>query len=155
LLKKVAAVSAAIALGWGLGTTPASASSIYVHFKNAATGNCLDYRSDYGPYATGCNGGGYQTWLINNTAFELSELRQNVGDRLCMVARSGEAVMRPCLASDAAALWVLAPTTVGFELMNNVTKTCLGEQPPDANGVRHVKLTRCTGGNSQLWAIDS
>lgn len=153
-MKKIAAVSAAVALGWGLSTAPASAASAYVHFQNKATGNCLDYRSDFGPYATGCNEGGYQTWLINNTAFQLSELRQNVGDRLCMVARSGEAVMRPCLADDPAALWILTPTASGlFELTNNVTNTCLGEQPPDSSGVRHVKLTRCTGGNSQLWDL--
>lgn len=124
-----------------------------MHFRNVATHHCLDYRSDYGPYATKCNEGAYQTWLINNTAFQLSELRQNVGDRLCMVARNGEAKMRPCVAGDKAALWALAPTTEGFELQNSVSGTCLGEQPPDKDDVRHVKLTRCTGGNSQLWEM--
>lgn len=151
-MKKVAAVSAAVLLGWGLSSTPANAASAYVHFQNVATGDCLDYRADYGPYATGCNGGAYQTWLINNTAFELSELRQNAGDRLCMVARNGLATMKPCSSSDKAALWVLAPTTTGFELINNVTNTCLGE---GSGSPALVQLVRCTGGNSQQWQLES
>jgi len=151
-MKKVAAVSAAVVLGWGLGTTPANAASEYVHFRNVAMKECLDYRADYGPYATGCNGGAYQTWLINKTAVQLSELRQNAGDRLCLVARNGLATMKPCSSSDPAALWVLAPTTAGFELINNVTDTCLGEGLGD---VHKVQLVKCTGGNSQQWQLES
>ncbi|MEV3854236.1 ricin-type beta-trefoil lectin domain protein [Streptomyces sp. NPDC050095] len=88
-------------LAWGLSRTTANAASVYVHFKNRATGHCLDYRADYGPCATGCNGSGYQTWVVNNTAFELSAMRQNAGDRLCLVARNGQATMKPCSSSDA------------------------------------------------------
>ncbi|MFI6875407.1 RICIN domain-containing protein [Streptomyces sp. NPDC050400] len=152
MLKRVVAVSAAAVLAWGLSTTTANAASIYVHFKNKATGHCLDYRADYGVYATDCNNSGYQTWLINATTFELSAMRQNAGDRLCLVARNGAATMKPCLASDPAALWVLAPTTVGFELINNVTDTCLGE---GADAKHLVKLVTCSGGNSQQWEMQT
>jgi hypothetical protein len=145
-------VSAAAVLAWGLGTTTADAASIYVHWKNKATGRCLDYRADYGPYTTDCNESGYQTWLINKETFQLSALRQNAGDRLCLVARNGAATMRPCLSSDPAALWVLGPTTVGFQLRNNVTDTCLGE----GQDAKHlVKLVPCTGGNSQQWELQT
>jgi hypothetical protein len=147
-MKRFAAVGAAVVLGWGLGTAPANASSGYWHLQNAATGDCLDYRADYGPYATGCNEGAYQTWLMNNTIGELSELRQNAGDRLCLVARNGQATMKPCLSSDPAALWDVYPTVAGNELINNVTKTCLGE---GSGAIAHVTLVTCTGGNSQQW----
>ncbi|WP_433452500.1 RICIN domain-containing protein [Streptomyces sp. CA-142005] len=148
MMKRIAAVTAAVALSWGLSTTSASATSQYVHFQNLATGHCLDYAADKGVYATGCNGGGYQTWLINSQTFQLTELRQNAGDRLCLVARNGAATMRQCLSDDKAALWVMAPTRSGFELINNVTDTCLGEGPTG-----RVQLVTCTGGNSQLWNI--
>ncbi|MEU9151298.1 ricin-type beta-trefoil lectin domain protein [Streptomyces sp. NPDC048417] len=147
-MKKVAAVGAAVVLGWGLGTTPANASSSYWHLQNVATNECLDFRADYGPYATGCNEGAYQTWLMNDAIGELSEMRQNVGARLCLVARNGQATMKPCSSSDPAALWDVYVTVAGFELINNVTKTCLGEGSGD---VHHVTLVKCTGGKSQQW----
>ncbi|WP_329127108.1 RICIN domain-containing protein [Streptomyces sp. NBC_01465] len=148
MLKRAAAVGAAAVLAWGLGTTDANATSIYVHFKNKLTGRCLDYRADYGVYATDCNQGGYQTWLVNEASFQLSAMRQNAGDRLCLVARNGAATMKPCLADDPAALWIISPTTVGFQLVNNVTDTCLGE----GNTAKHlVKLVPCSGGSSQQW----
>lgn len=154
-MKRVAAVGAAVVLGWGLNTTPAHAASAYYHLQNNATLNCLDYRADYGPlpYATGCNGGGYQTWLMNDAIGQLSAMRQNAGSRLCLVARGGQAAMKPCSSSDPAALWNVSFTGTSFQLINNVTNTCLGEQPPDSNGIRHVNLTRCTGGSSQQWTL--
>ncbi|MGW6145756.1 hypothetical protein, partial [Streptomyces sp. NPDC055140] len=87
-----------------------------------ATLDCLDFRADYGPYVTRCNEGAYQTWLMNDTIGQLSEMRQNVGDRLCLVVRNGQATMKPCSSSDPAALWNAYFTTAGFELINNVTK---------------------------------
>ncbi|MET7912534.1 RICIN domain-containing protein [Streptomyces avermitilis] len=145
-------MSGAAVLACGLSTTSADAASEYVHFKNVATGRCLDYRADYGPYATDCNGGGYQTWLVNSAAFELSAMRQNAGDRLCLVARNGVATMKPCLSTDPAALWFFGPTAAGFELINHVTGTCLGE---GATARHAVKLVACSGGNSQLWVWQS
>ncbi|MFE9686179.1 ricin-type beta-trefoil lectin domain protein [Streptomyces sp. NPDC006285] len=155
LIKKISAVSAAALLGWGLNLTPANAAPAYYHLRNNATLNCLDYRADYGPlpYATQCNEGGYQTWLMNDTIGQLDAMRQNAGSRLCLVARNGQAAMKPCSSSDPAALWSETYTGAGFQVMNNVTKTCLGEQPPDTNGIRHVNLTRCTGGASQQWIL--
>ncbi|MFE7276457.1 ricin-type beta-trefoil lectin domain protein [Streptomyces sp. NPDC057623] len=147
-MKKVAAVGAAVVLGWALGTAPANASSSYWHLQNAATGHCLDYRADYGPYATGCNEGAYQTWLMNDAIGELSALRQKAGDRLCLVARNGQATMKPCSSSDPAALWDVHATAAGLQLINNVTKTCLGE---GSGSIAHVTLVRCTGGDSQQW----
>ncbi|MEU8794343.1 ricin-type beta-trefoil lectin domain protein [Streptomyces sp. NPDC048643] len=149
-MKKFAAVGAAVVLGWALGTAPANAAPAYYHLQNKATNDCLDFRADYGPYATGCNEGPYQTWLMNDTIGRLSEMRQNAGSRLCLVARSGQATMKPCSSSDPAALWNAYFTTAGFQLINNVTKTCLGEGSGD---VRHVTLVRCTGGNSQQWTL--
>ncbi|MGW7426052.1 RICIN domain-containing protein [Streptomyces sp. NPDC054813] len=149
-MKKIAAVGAAVALGWAVGTAPANAAPVYYHVQNVATDDCLDFRADYGPYATGCNGGLYQTWLMNDTIGRLSEMRQNVGERLCLVARNGQATMKPCSSSDPAALWDAYFTTAGFELINNVTKTCLGE---GSGAVRHVTLVKCTGGNSQQWTL--
>ncbi|MDQ0604861.1 hypothetical protein QF037_009206 [Streptomyces canus] len=35
----------------------------------------------------------------------------------------------------------------------HLTKTCLGVQPKDINDIRHVNLTRCTGGASQQWYV--
>ncbi|MET8412329.1 hypothetical protein ABZV34_30210 [Streptomyces sp. NPDC005195] len=67
-----------------------------------------------------------------------------------MVARSGKATMKPCSSSDPAALWNAYFTTAGFELINNGTKTCLGEGSGDT---RHVTLVRCTDGNSQQWTL--
>jgi hypothetical protein len=148
LMKKVAAVGAAVVLGWGLSTAPANASSNYTHLQNAATLDCLDFRADYGPYATTCNEGPYQTWLVNSAIGELSALRQNVGDRLCLVARNGQATMKPCSSSDPAALWKFYPTVAGNQLINNVTKTCLAA---GSGAISHVTLVKCTGGNSQQW----
>lgn len=154
-MKRVAAVGAAVLVGWGLNPTPANAAPVYYHLQNKATLNCLDYRADYGPqpYATGCNQGGYQTWLMNDTIGQLSAMRQNAGSRLCLVARGGQATMKPCSSSDPAALWNAYFTSGGFQLINNVTKTCLGEQPEDIDHIRHVNLTRCTGGPSQQWTL--
>ncbi|MES4892435.1 ricin-type beta-trefoil lectin domain protein [Streptomyces sp. NPDC096012] len=147
-MKKVAAVGAAVVLGWGLGAVPANASSGYWHLRNRATGDCLDFRADYGPYATGCNEGAYQTWLMNDAIGQLSELRQKAGDRLCLVARDGQAVMRACSSGDPAALWDVKVSAAGLRFVNNVTGTCLGEGSGD---VRHVTLVTCTGGDSQQW----
>ncbi|WP_405652884.1 hypothetical protein [Streptomyces sp. NBC_00019] len=61
--------------------------------------------------------------------------------------------MKPCSSSDPAALWNVEFTGASFALRNNVTKTCLGEQPKDINDIRHVNLTRCTGGASQQWYV--
>jgi hypothetical protein len=70
-----------------------------------------------------------------------------------LVARNGQATMKPCSPSDPAALWNVHFTSASFALINNVTKTCLGEQPADINHIRHVNLTRCTGGPSQQWYV--
>ncbi|MET9686326.1 RICIN domain-containing protein [Streptomyces coeruleorubidus] len=148
MLKRIAAVGAAAALVWGLGTAPASARSDYFASKNIATGRCLDYRSDYGIYATGCNGGAYQAWLMDETA-SLSKVQQKATG-LCLVARNGQAVMRTCVDGDPAAVWQLKETSVGTLMVNNVTKTCLAE---GSDSYHHVNLSSCTGGSSQQWLI--
>lgn len=153
MLKKVAAIGAAAALCWGLGTAPAQAAGMaYQHVGSAAYNleDCLDYRADYGPYTTGCNGGAYQTWLMVDALETLTEIRQNVGDKLCLVARNGQPTMRQCLANDPAALWTVhsIDARAGFQLINNATKTCL---VAGSGTIRHVHLDTCDGGLSRLW----
>lgn len=145
-------MGAAVIMAWGLGATPANSTTLVTHeWINVATGNCLDFRSDYGPgpYATDCNRGVYQAW-----AFSLdvrpTAMRQG-GTGLCLVARNGQAVMKGCLADDPAALWHLNSTAAGFQLVNNVTRTCLGE---GSGSIHFVRLVSCTGGNSQQWVHD-
>ncbi|MGW5276924.1 ricin-type beta-trefoil lectin domain protein [Streptomyces sp. NPDC004044] len=151
MLKKVAAIGAAAALCWGLGTAPAQAGMDYQHVYSVAdAGECLDYRADYGPYTTGCNDGAYQTWLMTTELETLTELRQNVGDKLCLVARNGQPTMRQCLADDPAALWTVHSIGIatGFQVINNATKTCL---VAGSGTIHHVHLNTCDGGRSRLW----
>ncbi|MFG2732729.1 ricin-type beta-trefoil lectin domain protein [Streptomyces canus] len=153
MLKKVAAaMGAAAALCWGLGTAPAHAGMDYQHVYSAAYNleECLDYRADYGPYTTGCNGGAYQTWLMTTQYETLTEIRQNVGDRLCLVARNGQPTMRKCLADDPAALWTVhyIGARAGEQVINNATKTCL---VAGSGTIHHVTLNTCDGGLSRLW----
>jgi hypothetical protein len=147
-LKKLAAVVAAGVLTLGLSSTPANAVVLELHLQNAATYECLDYRADYGPYATGCNESAYQTWIINVGSMPTA-MRQ-VATRLCLVARNGQATMKQCLADDPAALWTTVSTAAGYQLVNNVTGTCLGE---GSGSIHHVSLVACTGGNSQQWSL--
>ncbi|MFI7005456.1 RICIN domain-containing protein [Streptomyces sp. NPDC050145] len=155
MLKKIAAVGvAAAALGWGLGAAPAQAAGMaYMQVRSVAysLGECLDYRSDYGPYTTGCNGGAYQTWLMFDGLETLTEVRQNVGDKLCLVARNGIPTMRQCLADDPAALWKVHDIGAqdGYQLINNATKTCL---VAGSGAIHHVSLNACDGRPSRLWA---
>ncbi|WP_329449450.1 ricin-type beta-trefoil lectin domain protein [Streptomyces sp. NBC_01724] len=155
MLKKVAAIGAAsAALCWGLGTAPAQAAGMaYQHVGSAAydLDDCLDYRADYGPYTTGCNGGAYQTWLMVDALETLTEIRQNVGDKLCLVARNGKPTMRQCLADDPAALWTVHNIDArgGYQLINNATKTCL---VAGSGTIHRVTLNTCEGGLSRLWA---
>ncbi|MFJ2398799.1 ricin-type beta-trefoil lectin domain protein [Streptomyces sp. NPDC087843] len=152
MLKKVAAAMGATALCWGLGTAPAQAGMDYQHVYSAAYNleECLDYRADYGPYTTGCNGGAYQTWLMTTQYETLTEIRQNVGDRLCLVARNGQPTMRKCLADDPAALWTVhyIGARAGEQVINNATKTCL---VAGSGTIHHVTLNTCDGGLSRLW----
>ncbi|MFD4032629.1 ricin-type beta-trefoil lectin domain protein [Streptomyces sp. NPDC058637] len=155
MLKKITAIgAAAAALCWGLGTAPAQAAGMsYMQVKSAAynLGECLDYRADYGPYTTGCNGGAYQTWLMVDAYETLTEIRQNVGDRLCLVARNGQPTMRPCLANDPAALWTVHSinSPAGEQLINNATKTCL---VAGSGAIHRVSLNTCGSGLSRLWS---
>jgi len=144
--RKLAAVGSAAVLMLGLGTAPAHA-AVYVSWENKGTGECLDYRSDYGPYATTCNRGTYQAWIATlGTA--PTALRQQ-STRLCLVARSGQPVMRDCLASDPAALWRMVAVASGYyQLKNNVTGTCLTEQP---GRTHYVTLSGCGLGSPQEW----
>ncbi|MEV0074331.1 MULTISPECIES: ricin-type beta-trefoil lectin domain protein [unclassified Amycolatopsis] len=144
--RKLAVVGSAAVLTLGLGTIPAHA-AVYVSWENDGTGECLDYRSDYGPYATTCNRGTYQAWLATlGTA--PTAMRQE-STRLCLVARSGQPVMRDCLASDPAALWRMVAVASGYyRLQNNVTGTCLTEQP---GNIHHVTLSGCGLGAAQSW----
>ncbi|WP_326567619.1 ricin-type beta-trefoil lectin domain protein [Amycolatopsis rhabdoformis] len=146
LWRKLAAVGSAALLMLGLGAVPAHA-AVYVSWENKGTGECLDYRSDYGPYATTCNRGPYQAWVATlGTA--PTALRQQ-STRLCLVARSGQPVMRDCLASDPAALWRMVAVPSGYyQLRNNVTGTCLTEQP---GRTHYVTLSGCGLGAPQEW----
>ncbi|MFF1324121.1 ricin-type beta-trefoil lectin domain protein [Streptomyces chartreusis] len=152
MLKRIAAIGAAVALCCGLGTPPAQAGMDYQHVYSAAYNldECLDYRADYGPYTTGCNGGAYQTWLMTTQLETLTEIRQNVGDRLCLVARNGKPTMRQCLADDPAALWTVhnIGARAGYQVINNATKTCL---VAGSGTIHRVTLNTCEGGLSRLW----
>lgn len=155
MLKKIAAVgAAAAALCWGLSTAPAQAAGMaYMQVGSAAYNldECLDYRADYGPYTTGCNGGAYQTWLMVDAYETPTEIRQNVGDKLCLVARSGQPTMKPCLADDPAALWTVHSIDVpgGQQLINNATHTCL---VAGSGTIHRVSLNTCGSGLSRLWS---
>ncbi|MFD9405755.1 ricin-type beta-trefoil lectin domain protein [Streptomyces sp. NPDC059989] len=154
MLKKVAAMGAATALCWGLGTSPANATSSYRHLENMALrGECLDFRADYGPYTTDCNQGAYQTWLMATFIETPTALRQNASSRLCLVARNGQPTMKPCSASDPAALWTVHDTdAAGYQVINNVTKTCL---VAGSGEIHHVTLGTCNDGPSRQWLVYS
>lgn len=156
MLKKTAVLGAAVAVSWALGTAPANAataSMTYRHLESYAdTGECLDYRADYGPYTTGCNQGPYQTWLMATDPETAGELRQDAGDRLCLVARNGIPVMRTCLAGDQAALWTLHSVVgLGYQLVNKATGTCL---VAGSGAIHHVSLGVCSTGGSRQWYAD-
>lgn len=72
---------------------------------SVATGNCLDFRSGYGPgpYVTDCNRGVYQARAFSLDVRPTAMRQGETG--LCLVARNGQAVMKGCLADDPAALW--------------------------------------------------
>jgi hypothetical protein len=143
---KLATVGTAAVLMLGLGTVPAQA-AVYVSWENDGTGDCMDYRSDYGPYATGCNRGAYQQWIV--TLGTAPTAMRQVSTRLCLVARSGQPVMRDCLASDPAALWQMVTAPSGYyRLKNNVTGTCLTEQ---SGTIHHVTLSGCQTSAAQAW----
>ncbi|MFJ6121650.1 RICIN domain-containing protein [Streptomyces sp. NPDC092129] len=158
MLKKTAALGAATLLCWALGTAQASATSSYRHLRNVgAVGECLDFRADpeYGVYTTGCNEGAYQTWTMATLPETATALRQNAGSRLCLVARSGQPTMKPCLAGDQAALWTvhdLGPSTTGYQIINKATGTCL---IAGSGAIHHVSLGACAGGGSRQWIVYS
>ncbi|OIV39343.1 hypothetical protein BIV57_00405 [Mangrovactinospora gilvigrisea] len=154
MLKKLAALGAAVAVAWALATAPANAASMtYRHLENYAnTNECLDYRADYGPYTTTCNQGPYQTWLMATDPETAGELRQNVGNRLCLVARNGVPVMRTCVAGDKAALWTLHSVVgLGYQLVNKSTGTCL---VAGSGSIHHVSLGVCSTGAARQWYAD-
>ncbi|MFD5417566.1 ricin-type beta-trefoil lectin domain protein [Streptomyces sp. NPDC127069] len=157
MLKKIAAMGAAGLLSWGLNSAPASAEATsmeYVHIESVAdVGECLDYRFDWGPYTTTCNEGAYQTWLMSPYAETETELRQNAGARLCLVARNGVPVMRDCIAGDQAALWTLHDGGgAGWQLVNKATKTCLVAGSDDHH---RVGMNTCSTGGSRSWILYS
>ncbi len=122
-----------------------------------AVGECLDFRADpeYGVYTTGCNEGAYQTWTMATLPETATAMRQNAGSRLCLVARSGQPTMKPCLAGDQAALWTvhdLGPSTTGYQIINKATGTCL---IAGSGAIHHVSLGACAGGGSRQWIVYS
>ncbi|MET7996786.1 RICIN domain-containing protein [Amycolatopsis sp. NPDC005232] len=146
IVKKLAAVCAAAVLALGLSAAPASATAVEWTWRNQATDHCLDFRADVGPYATDCNNGNYQLWIMT-PGDDPTAMRQ-VATRLCLTVRNTVLTMKPCLAADQAALWRPVPTTGPFyQLVSYVNPlNCVGEGPD-----RRVKLVTCTGGPSQQW----
>ncbi|WP_406373733.1 RICIN domain-containing protein [Streptomyces sp. NBC_01550] len=157
MLMNVAAIGAAAALCWGLGTAPAQATTTSMTYRTlenyADLDECLDYRADpeYGVYTTRCNGGAYQSWLMATLIETPTELRQNAASRLCLVARNGLPTMRECSASDPAAVWIVHDIGAsGYQVINNVTKTCLVAGSGD---IHHVSLGTCGSGHSRQWFV--
>lgn len=147
LWKKMAVIVATVGIAVGLNVPSASAVAVRTVFEGMPdTDKCLDYRADFGPYVTGCNYGGYQTWYWDN-ATASTALRQK-GTGLCLTARNGLIAMKPCLADDAAAYWYVAMEGgSGLMMKNVVTQTCVAR-----NTLDRVQLSTCTGGPSQRWA---
>ncbi|MDQ0605496.1 hypothetical protein QF037_009929 [Streptomyces canus] len=145
LWKKMAVIAATVGIAIGLNVPSASAVSVRTVFKGMPdTNKCLDYRADFGPYVTGCNYGGYQTWYWDTgTAF--TALRQK-GTGLCLTARNGLIAMKPCSADDTAAYWKMEGDS-SLMIKNVVTLTCVAR-----NTLDRVQLSTCTGGPSQRWA---
>ncbi|WP_438309490.1 RICIN domain-containing protein [Streptomyces sp. HUAS TT3] len=90
-----------------------------------------------------CNTSNYEKWYWDDD-LEYTALR-NQGSGLCLTARNGQSVMKPCLATDQAATWMIDESNPR-RIINAVTHTCLARME---NGLVH--LTTCTGGESQRW----
>ncbi|SDO90277.1 Ricin-type beta-trefoil lectin domain-containing protein [Streptomyces sp. cf386] len=146
--KRLAVTVAAVGMTIGLNVTPASAAASTSAFEGMPdTGNCLDFRADFGPYVTDCNYGDYQSWYWDN-GIAYTALRQKATG-LCLTARNGLIAMKECQAADDAAYWsVQKNDTVGALIKNSVTGTCLARNAND-----RVQLSTCTGGPSQRWWI--
>lgn len=147
LLKKLAAVGATVVVAAGLSAVPASAAPVTGALINAAgdvnNPSCLDFRADRGPYVTTCNGGDYQRWYWNNNIAHTA-LRQ-AATRLCLTVRNGQPTMKPCAATDQAALWAI--DRFGLRtIKNKVSGQCLARPPND-----NLYMATCTGGASQRW----
>lgn len=145
--KKLAVLVAAAGMMTGLNAPPASAAAARSAFEAMpSTSKCLDYRADFGPYVTGCNWGGYQTWYWDD-GISYTALRQKATG-LCLTARNGLIAMKPCLADDSAAYWSVDVDLEGALIKNSVTHTCLARNTND-----RVQLSTCTGGPSQRWGV--
>ncbi|MGA5194509.1 RICIN domain-containing protein [Streptomyces exfoliatus] len=147
MLKKLAVIGAAAGMMIGLNAPPASAAGARGMFEAMpSTWKCLDYRADYGPYVTTCNGGSYQTWDWADDYGVWTSVRQEATG-LCLTARNGLIAMKPCLGGDLAAFWSIDNDYyLGALIKNTVTKTCLARNTAD-----RVQLSTCTGGPSQRW----
>lgn len=147
LLKRLAAVVAAMATTMAFTSSTAIAATIPEPFQHGGSGFvCLDYRSDRGLYVTGCNDGDYQLWIRNKVSTYTTI--QQVATGLCLTLRTAVLTMKPRSADIDDLQWWRIDTTEDGSLIRNRVQLgmCVARKAND-----DVHATTCTGGTSQRW----
>lgn len=147
LLKRLTALVATMAAAMTFSTTTAIADDVMTSWQHMGPGDvCLDFRSDRGPYVTGCNYGRYQAWTWDDDP-GFTTMKQ-LATGLCLTLRTSGLTMKPCNGDiDRLQGWRLQYTAAGALIRNRVhDNMCVARK---ANNDVHA--TTCTGGTSQLW----